>query len=92
MRKEDYETVVLDGEVRLKNTIDGDVVDGEFSLKDVIDGEAYEVLKVSGGTNNYEVLINKPRIESVELIGNKTFEELGLVELDGDDLIRILKD
>lgn len=74
MRKEDYETVVIDG---------------EFSLKNVIDGEAYEVQKVS---KNYEVLINKPQINSVELIGNKTFEELGLVELDGDDLIRILKD
>lgn len=74
MRKEDYETVVIDG---------------EFNLKNVIDGEAYEVQKVS---KNYEVLINKPQINSVELIGNKTFEELGLVELDGDDLIRILKD
>lgn len=74
MRKEDYETVVIDG---------------EFSLKNVIDGEVYEVQKVS---KNYEVLINKPQINSVELIGNKTFEELGLVELDGDDLIRILKD
>ena len=74
MRKEDYETVVIDG---------------EFSLKNVIDGEVYEVQRVS---KNYEVLINKPQINSVELIGNKTFEELGLVELDGDDLIRILKD
>lgn len=74
MRKEDYETVVIDG---------------EFNLKNVIDGEVYEVQKVS---KNYEVLINKPQINSVELIGNKTFEELGLVELDGDDLIRILKD
>lgn len=74
MRKEDYETVVIDG---------------EFSLKNVIDGEACEIQRVS---KNYEVLINKPQINSVELIGNKTFEELGLVELDGDDLIRILKD
>lgn len=92
MRKQDYETVVIDGEVRLRNTINGDVVDGEFSLRNTIDGEPAEVLKVSEGTRNYEVLINKPRIESIELIGDKTFEELGLSELDGEDLINILRD
>lgn len=90
MHKEDYEIVVIDGEFNLKNAIDGEM--GEAGLRNTIDGEVYEVLKVSGGTNNYEVLINKPRIESVELIGNKTFEELGLLELDGEDLINILRD
>lgn len=44
----------------------------------------------SGGTTNYERLRNKPSIESVELIGNKDFEELGLIPLDADDLLEIL--
>lgn len=68
------------------------VIDGTVKLKNVIDGDPLNVLKVSSGTRDYNVLINKPQIESVELIGNKTFEELGLVELSGEDLIVILQD
>ena len=30
------------------------------------------------GTTNYNDLTNKPRIESVELIGNKTLDEIGI--------------
>lgn len=30
------------------------------------------------GTDDYEDLINRPKIESVDLIGNKTFEDLGI--------------
>ena len=32
-----------------------------------------------GGQNDYQKLINKPSIEDVTLIGNKTFDELGSV-------------
>ena len=32
---------------------------------------------VNVATTNYNELINKPQINSVELIGNKSFEELG---------------
>lgn len=39
---------------------------------------------------DYEKLRNKPQIESVELLGNKSFDELGLIPLDADDLIEIL--
>lgn len=41
-------------------------------------------------SNDYELQINKPQIESVELIGNKSFSELGLSPIDADDLIEIL--
>lgn len=44
------------------------------------------------GEKDYEKLFNHPQIESNVLIGNKTFEELGLSELSGDDLINILSD
>ena len=37
----------------------------------------------SSGTNNYERLSNKPQINLVELIGNKTSEDLGL-QPEGD--------
>ena len=34
-------------------------------------------LRGGGGTGNYNALTNKPSINEVELIGNKTFDELG---------------
>lgn len=34
----------------------------------------------SGGTSNYPDLLNKPSINDVELVGNKTASELGLVD------------
>lgn len=36
------------------------------------------VIQGGGGTDDYEDLINKPKIEGVDLIGNKTFENLGV--------------
>lgn len=36
------------------------------------------LIQGGGGTNDYEDLINRPKIEGVELIGNKTFENLGI--------------
>lgn len=38
---------------------------------------------------NYEDLINKPQIESHELIGDKKFSELDLTSIDPDELNRI---
>ena len=48
------------------------------------------VPKVVNGTSDYEKLKNKPQIETVELIGNKTFADLGLNPIDADDLLEIL--
>lgn len=45
---------------------------------------------IGTGTNNYETLRNKPSIESVTLVGDKTFEQLGLTPLSADDLLDIL--
>lgn len=39
---------------------------------------------------NYENLYNKPQIESVELIGNRELEEIGVNHLSVEDLIHIL--
>ena len=43
-----------------------------------------------GGTTNYEDLINKPSIEGVTLVGNKTFEDLTLVGLTNIELYNIV--
>lgn len=37
------------------------------------------VQKVSGGTNDYDQLINHPSVNGEELIGNKTSIELGII-------------
>lgn len=39
---------------------------------------------------NYEKLYNKPQINSVELIGNKSFDDLGLSSLSNMDIHNIL--
>lgn len=38
------------------------------------------------GTTNYEQLRNKPSIETIELEGDKTFEELGLVAITEQEI------
>ena len=42
-------------------------------------------------TSNYELLVNKPQIESVELLGNKTFNDLGLSNISNMRIEQILK-
>lgn len=46
---------------------------------------------VSDGTDNYENLKNKPKINEVELKGNKGFEDLGLSALSNIELENLLK-
>ena len=41
-------------------------------------------------TDNYEDLYNQPSIEDVVLVGNKTFEELGMSALSQTDVEKIL--
>lgn len=40
--------------------------------------------------NDYDLLKNKPSIESVVLDGNKTFAELGMIKLSNSDIENIL--
>ena len=46
--------------------------------------------KTINGANDYEKLKNRPSIEYIELLGNKNFDDLGLMPMDADDLIEIL--
>lgn len=47
--------------------------------------------KTTKGENDYEKLINLPRIEEVTLIGNKTFDELGMSECTNQEIIDLFK-
>ena len=38
---------------------------------------------------NYEALDNKPKIESVELVGDKSFEELGMEKIGIEDIEKL---
>ncbi len=42
----------------------------------------------SSGTDNYNLLKNKPKINGVTLEGNKTLEELGITHLDDSTVIQ----
>lgn len=50
-----------------------------------------ETINIVDGTNNYNSLKNKPQINSVELQGNKTFDDLGMSALTNIDIFNILK-
>lgn len=46
----------------------------------------------AGGTSDYERLRNKPAIENVELVGNKSFEELGLEGMENTEILKLFNE
>ena len=58
---------IIDEDESLDFTIDTDDISLDFTVDPF----------VNVATNNYNELINKPQINSVELMGNKSFEDLG---------------
>lgn len=45
-----------------------------------------QIYNTGGGTNNYNKLINHPKIEGNTVIGDKTFVELGLLEITPQEI------
>ena len=75
--------------------IDIDIeIDNESSIDTDIqtsDGEIDTDIELSaGGTNDYNDLVNKPSIEGVELIGDKSLEELGVEALTNAEIDAII--
>lgn len=52
--------------------------------------DVQESINVIDGTTDYNELDNKPQINSVELIGNKSFEDLGMSALSNMEIFEIL--
>lgn len=74
----------LNSNITAREQLRGSII-GEENLSGKIDSEAplKGKLNISGssGTKDYEKLKNKPQINGVELIGNKSLEDLG-IEVD----------
>jgi len=67
------------------SVIDMQIVD----IDQLIDMDMNEVIN-NGSTKNYNDLNNKPMIEGVELVGNKTYEELNLSSLTNTEIEELL--
>lgn len=77
------ETIDIDIEINTDSSIDTDI--------QTSDGEIDTDIELStGGTNDYNDLVNKPSIEGVELIGDKTLEELGVEALTPQEIDAII--
>lgn len=50
-----------------------------------------ENIGLSGGTNDYEKLKNKPSINGIELVKNKSFDDLGMSIITNQELEDLLK-
>lgn len=57
-------------------------IDAEIENSDIVP---------TGTTTNYEKLNNKPQIEGVELVDNRSFEDLGMKSLTNSELENLLK-
>lgn len=79
--------------LRNSGILHGTISRNKKAIKGELDSDSVRV-KISpasgSGTKDYEELKNKPQIESVELVGNKTFEELGLESIDNEELMSLL--
>ena len=77
------ETIDIDIEINTDSSIDTDI--------QTSDGEIDTDIELSAnGTNDYNDLVNKPSIEGVELIGDKTLEELGVEALTPQEIDAII--
>ena len=77
------ETIDIDIEINTDSSIDTDI--------QTSDGEIDTDIEIStGGTNDYNDLINKPSIEGVELVGDKTLEVLGVEALTPQEIDAII--
>ena len=62
----------------MNNELKGVIEDNSFNVIVQIAESGPRGPQGPPGTTNYNDLTNKPRIESVELIGNKTLDEIGI--------------
>lgn len=75
-----------------------DKINGSIKSTDIIKGNLTNQNNIRGNIvypngieiRDYELLFNKPQIETVELIGNKSFDDLGLSKISVNEINSIL--
>lgn len=73
------ETIDIDIEINTDSSIDTDI--------QTSDGEIDTDIELStNGTSDYNDLVNKPSINGVELVGDKTTEELNILPLTNAEI------
>lgn len=85
----DNATIYIYGESGSVNVMGTDSAENPYELSAVSSGGGS-----SGGTTDYNDLNNRPQIEGRTLTGNKTFNDLGLIdmtELEVTDMIKRIK-
>lgn len=60
------------------------------NITPTIELEAQEVMEGAGGTTDYDKLNNKPRINDVELSGDKSLADLGISPLSDLEIMEII--
>lgn len=73
----------LTGALSIDNRLSGRIVENTITGRLTVPSSV-------NGVSDYERLNNKPSIEDVTLIGNKTFEDLGLESIDNTELMDLL--
>ena len=75
-------------EKTLNGSISQAVMSGSLNAEQSMSG----TLNMAKSTveKDYEKLLNKPKINGVELIGNQSFDDLGMSELTALDVFNIL--
>ncbi len=76
------------GPVKGKLTSDG-TLRGRLSGADTLSGGLSQT--IISYSQDYNDLYNKPQINEVELIGNKTFDDLGMSAMSNLDIWEIIK-
>lgn len=64
-------------------------IKGTITSKQSLNGELTAPKSV--GISDYEDLTNKPSIENVTLVGDKSFEDLGFYEASNQDILNLFK-
>lgn len=78
----------MDDEIIIEELEDEEIVIDESSSNEDIEVNQESIVNI--GTKNYKELDNKPSIEGVQLVDNKTFEDLGATGLTNLEIENLL--
>lgn len=78
----------MNDEIIIEFLEDEEIIINESSSEEGIEIKNENIINL--GTTNYVELRNKPSIEGVQLINNKTFKDLGAISLTNTEIERLI--